>query len=64
MICGLEAGGLSRTEIAREAKVSRMTVWRLAEGVAREPSYHTIERINGVAVRHRIAVPPLLQKMR
>lgn len=45
MIAGLESLGFSRTEIARGAQVSRTTVFRLAVGDARLPSFQTIERL-------------------
>ncbi|WP_179119541.1 helix-turn-helix domain-containing protein [Ensifer adhaerens] len=45
MIEALEAGGVSRSEIARAAHVSRNTVWRLASGEARQPACETVERI-------------------
>ena len=32
IIAGLEATGLSRTEIANQARLSRNTVWRMAQG--------------------------------
>lgn len=47
MISGLETvAGLSRAQIARAAGVSRMTVWRYAEGEARQPSHDSYERID------------------
>lgn len=45
MIAGLESVGLTRTQIAEGSGISRMTVWRLAEGEARRPSFETIERL-------------------
>jgi transcriptional regulator with XRE-family HTH domain len=48
MIAGLESAGLSRAEIARRAGLSRMTVWRLAEGEGREPLYRTVRAIEAV----------------
>ena len=66
IIAGLEATGLSRTEIAREAHLSRMTVWRLAEGEAREPSFRvvsSIERVYEQRVSALQPVSPLIQKM-
>jgi hypothetical protein len=39
MIAGLELAGLSRSEIAAQAHVSKNTVWRLANGEAPAPSY-------------------------
>lgn len=45
MIAGIEALGVSRTEIARGAGVGRSTIGRLAIGDARMPSFETISRI-------------------
>jgi len=42
MIAGLELAGMTRTEIAQQAHMSRNTVWRLATGESREPSYETV----------------------
>ena len=44
-IAGLEAHGFSRSEIAQQVGISRMTVWRIAEGVVHQPSYSTAERL-------------------
>jgi len=53
-IAGLESEGLSRTEIAERAGVSRNTVWRLATGSATMPSHSTVSRIEKIytSVRH------------
>jgi hypothetical protein len=53
MIRGIESLGITRTEIARGAQVSRTTVFRLAVGDARQPSFETISRIK--AFEERIA---------
>lgn len=45
LIAALESQGMTRSEIAYGAGVSRDTVWRLATGTARRPSHETIERI-------------------
>ncbi len=45
LIAGLEDRGISRTKIASGAGISRDTVWRLATGTARRPSWETIERL-------------------
>jgi len=45
MIMALESAGLTRAEIAQQAHMSRNTVWRLATGEAREPSYETVRKI-------------------
>lgn len=62
MISGLEDGGLRRSAIARELHMSRMTVWRLAEGVSRQPAYDTINRLTTLALQRGVVVSPLLQK--
>jgi predicted transcriptional regulator len=46
--------GMNPGEIARQAHISRTTVWRLAGGVARQPLYETgvrIERLYTKIVR-------------
>lgn len=45
MISGLEACGISRPEIARRARISCNTVWRLASGEAKQPKYETIQKV-------------------
>ncbi len=45
LIAGLEAVGLSRSEIATSCHVTRATIWRLAAGEAREPTFATVRRI-------------------
>ena len=62
MVAALEASGLSRTEIAAEAHVSRMTVWRFAEGLAREPSVRTVSKIAAVVERHGLRAPELVRR--
>lgn len=62
IIAGLEATGLSRTEIANQARLSRNTVWRMAQGEVREPTYSSVMRIKGLADRR--AVRHLEQKQR
>lgn len=51
MIEGLEAKGLTRSEIARAASISRTTVFRLAVGDARLPSFETISRLQALDAR-------------
>ncbi|WP_026618571.1 transcriptional regulator with XRE-family HTH domain [Ensifer sp. WSM1721] len=48
MIARLKASGLTPSMIARESGISRMTVWRIANGDARQPSYDTVHRIERV----------------
>lgn len=55
--------GLSRTEIAHETGLSRTTVWRLAEGVARAPGYQTIQRVERL-YQQKLSVSPMKQKTR
>jgi transcriptional regulator with XRE-family HTH domain len=45
LIAGLEAIGLSRSEIATTCRLSRANVWRLAAGEARNPSFATVRKI-------------------
>jgi predicted transcriptional regulator len=62
MIAGLEAVGMTRSEIAREAHCSRMTVWRYAEGMAIDPKYQTVRSIETLCFSR--GVKPELQKTR
>jgi transcriptional regulator with XRE-family HTH domain len=57
MIAGLEDRGLSRTQIAEEAGLSRATVWRLATGEAREPSWQTIDALRNIEKRIATDLP-------
>lgn len=55
IIAGLEATGLSRPEIAVQARLSRNTVHRAAVGEIRQPSYSTVMRLTNIferRVRH------------
>lgn len=61
MIAGLEATGTSRAEIARQCHVSRGTVWRLAEGVVKEPTWSTGHKIEQLFFLR--AVSPVKQKI-
>jgi len=54
IIAGLEATGMSRTEIATEAKLSRNTVWRMAQGEVRDPNYSTVMRIKNLSDRRTV----------
>lgn len=49
LIAGLQSEGISRTQIANGAGLSRATVWRLAEGECRQPGYETITRLKNFA---------------
>ena len=65
LIAGLEHQGISRTEIAQATGLSRDTIWRLATGMARQPYYDTIDRLQDFARRNGSdAVRPIGQKMR
>jgi hypothetical protein len=55
LIAGLESQGMTKTVIARETGLSRMTVWRLAVGECSRPSYDTITRLK--AFERRLARP-------
>lgn len=49
MIAGLEAAGLSRSDIARQADVSKATVTRLGNGNGKAPGYVTVEKIKSLS---------------
>lgn len=59
IIAGLEATGLSRPEIAVQAKLSRNTVHRAAVGDIRQPSFSTVQRLMNIFDRR---VRPLERK--
>ncbi|MDW9823493.1 MULTISPECIES: helix-turn-helix domain-containing protein [Sinorhizobium] len=61
IIAGLESQGMTPTEIARESGLSRMTVWRIANGETSRPSYDTVIRLKSLAVR-RTAVTDMLRR--
>jgi transcriptional regulator with XRE-family HTH domain len=46
MIAALQCAGLSRTKIAEQAHLSRLTVWRLANGESASPSFETAIKID------------------
>jgi DNA invertase Pin-like site-specific DNA recombinase len=48
MISGLKASGMTPSEIARETKVSRQTLWRITVGAGSAPGYATFKRIEAV----------------
>ncbi|MDW5315498.1 hypothetical protein [Rhizobium sp. PL01] len=45
MIHDLRKSGLSTNEIAEQCHLSRNTLWRLAQGEARDPAYASIVKI-------------------
>jgi len=45
MIAGLQAHGLSITEIGRRIRVSRGHAYKLAAGDVRRPSYDTVSKL-------------------
>ena len=49
MIAGLQAHGLSITEIGRRIRVSRGHAYRLAAGDIRRPSYDTYQKLERLA---------------
>jgi len=63
LIAGLESAGMTRPEIAQRAKISRNTVWRLANRVAPEPKYETVRRLAELAeTRHVQSIRPIERK--
>ncbi len=61
IIAGLESQGMTPTEVAREAGLSRMTVWRIAYGETSRPSQETVTRLKSLAAR-RNAVTDMLRR--
>ena len=61
IIAGLESQGMTPSEIARESGLSRMTVWRIANGETSRPSYETVIRLKSLAAR-RDAVTDMLRR--
>jgi transcriptional regulator with XRE-family HTH domain len=51
MISGLEANGVTRPEIVRRTGLSKNTIWRLANGEAREPKYETVQKVLDLKMR-------------
>ena len=49
MIEGLRAAGMTYREIAERSHVSHGTVWRAANGMAKEPLYSTYTKIERLA---------------
>lgn len=60
LIAGLEQSGYTRTDIATATGLSRQTIWRFANGMARDPKHDTAVRIKNFAEVH--SVTPMLQK--
>lgn len=55
MIAGLEAAGLTRADIARQAEVSKATITRLGNGDGIRPGYNTIARIKSLQDSVRVS---------
>jgi transcriptional regulator with XRE-family HTH domain len=52
LIAGLRDTGMSRSQIARDTRLSRQTLWRLEAGrTISAPSYDTVRRIEDFATR-------------
>lgn len=51
MLAGLESAGLTRTQIARGAQISRQTLYRLLNGEYSAPSYETIIKLEALEIR-------------
>ena len=51
MLAGLEGAGLTRTQIARGAQLSRQTIYRLLNGEYSQPAYETIKRLEALETR-------------
>ncbi|MDW5313351.1 helix-turn-helix transcriptional regulator [Rhizobium sp. PL01] len=45
MIHDLRQSGLSANEIAERCHLSRTTLWRLAQGEARDPAYDSVRKV-------------------
>ncbi|MDX0230258.1 helix-turn-helix domain-containing protein [Sinorhizobium meliloti] len=60
IIAGIESTGMTKSEIARETGLSRMTVWRYSVGEFSKPSYDTVIRLQALAERR--AVTDMLRK--
>lgn len=58
MIAGLEASGMTPTEIMRETGVPKSTYYRIRSGEARAPAYATISPIQRL-FKNRTTVPPM-----
>ena len=51
LIAGLEQIGLSRSEIAERAGLSRQTLYRLVNGDGRAPQFETFEKLEKLSRR-------------
>jgi len=51
IIAALKASGIGPTEIAREAHLSRQTIYRLEVGYCRMPSFDTVDRLQELQSR-------------
>ena len=58
MIAGLEQAGLTPSDIARLARISRQTIYRIKNGEAREPSHQMFTKLALLSQRHGVPVPP------
>ena len=58
MIADLSATGMDRTAIADATRLSRVTIWRMAIGEARQPDYRTVCRI-GDLYEQKVGPSPL-----
>lgn len=48
MLAGLRSGGVTYRELSRQSGVSAATLWRLAEGEAKQPSFEVVARVTRV----------------
>lgn len=62
LIAGLETTGMTRSQIAAATGRCRTTIWRLAEGVSKEPGYNTAMRLKNLAT-DRAAVSHMQRKV-
>jgi DNA-binding phage protein len=60
IIAALKATGLGPTEIAREAQLSRQTIYRFEAGYCRAPAYDTVTRLEQLQIR--IGVTDMLRR--
>lgn len=52
MIERLRRSGLTQAAIAREANVSRVSIWRIATDQAKQPSHQTYAKLDALCRRH------------
>lgn len=63
MIAGIESHGVSRPQIVEISGLSKNTVWRMAAGEVRLPSYETVRRLEYVHRRVIEGAPlPAIQR--